>query len=179
MEGKHEFNISKMLKTFDGTAQAWPDFRKTLCKVLTVQEMLYIIERADDELESVQGSTIKVEGSSSSDLDDDDAPDELLLADPRVDPAVDDNGPVMRAASCGHLKIVELLLADPRVDPSVAGIEAIDTAAMYGQLEVVKRLLTDSRVDRASWSDRVRQLAVSWNGHVNGMKVLHTNDGSN
>jgi transposase InsO family protein len=77
MEGKHEFNISKMLKTFDGTAQAWPDFRKTLCKVLTVQEMLYIIERADDELESVQGSTIKVEGSSSSDLDDDDPPDEL------------------------------------------------------------------------------------------------------
>jgi hypothetical protein len=44
---------------------------------------------------------------------------ERLLADPRVDPAANDNYAIRLASQNGHATVVDVLLADPRVDPAV------------------------------------------------------------
>jgi len=40
---------------------------------------------------------------------------QLLLSDPRVNPADNNNGAIRYASKNGHLDIVQLLLSDPRV----------------------------------------------------------------
>lgn len=69
----------------------------------------------------------------------------LLLNDPRVDPAAGDNIAIQKAASSGHVQVVDLLLNDPRVDPAAEDDYAIQRAAAKGHVEVVKLLLTDPR----------------------------------
>jgi hypothetical protein len=41
----------------------------------------------------------------------------MLLADPRVDPSVDENSAIKWAAIRGHDQVMRMLLADPRVNP--------------------------------------------------------------
>jgi hypothetical protein len=54
---------------------------------------------------------------------------ELLLANPRVDPAAHSNWAIKWAAQNGHASVVALLLADPRVDPTARNNEAIRFAS--------------------------------------------------
>ncbi len=80
----------------------------------------------------------------------------LLLADPRVDPAAnDDNIAIQIASMRGHDKVVILLLADPRVDPSALDNKAIRVACENGHREVVALLLADSRVDPSAYYNQV------------------------
>ena len=71
----------------------------------------------------------------------------FLLADPRVDPSVEDNWPIRMASYNGNFTTVKLLLSDPRVDPSVNNNDAICVASCNGKFNVVEILLKDPRVD--------------------------------
>ena len=71
----------------------------------------------------------------------------LLLKDPLVDPAADNNHLIRYASEKGKTEIVRLLLEDPRVNPSADTNYAIRLASQNGHTEVVKMLLEDSRVD--------------------------------
>jgi hypothetical protein len=71
----------------------------------------------------------------------------LLLADPRVDPAADDNAAILSASYNGHVSVVKLLLADSRADPRSPLGSATSGATSGGHASVVKLLLADPRVD--------------------------------
>ncbi len=71
----------------------------------------------------------------------------ILLADPRVDPAVNHNQAIIKASSNGHVEIVRLLMADPRVNPADGNSEAIYWATINGYPEVVRLLLKDQRIN--------------------------------
>lgn len=72
---------------------------------------------------------------------------ELLLADPRVNPASYSNSAITVAAKEGYLDIVERLLADPRVNPSTDYNSAISLAIRGRHIDIAERLLADPRVD--------------------------------
>ncbi|KAJ3251027.1 hypothetical protein HK103_002923, partial [Boothiomyces macroporosus] len=69
-----------------------------------------------------------------------------LLVEKGLDPSVDDNLNIQRAAQNGHYSLVEYLLRDPRVDPASKNNQAVGQAARRGYLDIVKLLLTDKRV---------------------------------
>jgi hypothetical protein len=69
-----------------------------------------------------------------------------LLADPRVDPAVDDNEAFRCASSNSHGSVVKFLLADPRVDPAAENNDAIRYASFNGHVGVVTLLLEHPQV---------------------------------
>ena len=71
----------------------------------------------------------------------------LLLADPRVNPAVNNNYPIRWASGEGHAEVVRLLLNDNRVDPAAYNNYAIGLASRNGHTGVVRLLMTDPRVD--------------------------------
>jgi hypothetical protein len=64
----------------------------------------------------------------------------LLLSDPRVDPAANENWAIKWAARYGHTEVVRLLLSDERVDPIAQENDAIKQAAENGHDEIVKLL---------------------------------------
>lgn len=72
---------------------------------------------------------------------------ELLLADPRVDPAVKDNFAFIQACKQGHVEVAKLLLQDPRVDPTDNYNRALQMSVAYNHLDVVELLLNDPRID--------------------------------
>jgi hypothetical protein len=87
-----------------------------------------------------------------------------LLADPRVDPAADNNYAICRASYFGHTEVVRALLADIRVDPAAENNWAIQWASYYGHAMTVRALLADPRVDpgvaiRQSTSECARIIA--------------------
>ena len=61
---------------------------------------------------------------------------QLLLQDPRVDPAADNNYAIRWASTNGH----------PRVDPSAENNLAIRLASRQGDFDVIQLLLQDPRV---------------------------------
>jgi ankyrin repeat protein len=63
----------------------------------------------------------------------------LLLADPRVDPTINNNNAVRFASEESHVEIVKLLLNDPRVDHTAV--------SFMGNLEMVKFLLENTSID--------------------------------
>ena len=71
----------------------------------------------------------------------------ILLSDPRVDPAYQNNQAIITAANYGYLEIFKLLLSDPRVNPSDQNNRAVIIAARERRLEIVKLLLKDPRVN--------------------------------
>ena len=75
---------------------------------------------------------------------------QLLLQDPCVDPAAEDNYVIQSTAGHGHAEVVRLLLADSRVDPAANNNAAIRWAAENGHAKVVRLLLADSRVNPAA-----------------------------
>jgi len=66
----------------------------------------------------------------------------LMIADPRVDPTVEDNDLIQHACEKGYIEIVQILLSDPRVDPN-AGLEGAYKKNRTGVLEL---LLNDPRI---------------------------------
>lgn len=77
---------------------------------------------------------------------------QLLLSDPRSDPADYNNELIGIAAWEGNYEAVALLLQDERVDPSDDDNSALRSAISQGREDVVKLLLTDPRV-RATWRE--------------------------
>ena len=63
------------------------------------------------------------------------------MADPRVDPAANENEAIRWASRYGHTETVRLLLADPRVDPTVNDNNPIRWASENGHTDVVRLLL--------------------------------------
>ncbi len=66
-----------------------------------------------------------------------------------LNPAANDNSPIVHASEFGQLDIVNRLLEDPRVDPTVDHNIAIDNAAGNYHWNVVRRLLDEPRVKRS------------------------------
>ena len=95
----------------------------------------------------------------------------LLLTNPEVDPAANNNEAIQWASGYGHVDTVRLLLADSRIDPADDNNLAIRWASAYGQLEVVRLLLTDKRVDPADYNNFAIRRA-SHNGHLEVVKIL-------
>lgn len=96
---------------------------------------------------------------------------ELLLGDPRVDPAAHDHAAIVFAASRGHLYVIDLLLADGRTDPSALDNLPVFCAAHDGHTAVVQRLLQDARVDpSAHWSSAL--VAAAAEGHLAIVELL-------
>ena len=96
---------------------------------------------------------------------------ELLLNDPRVDPAADKNKAIRSAAYKGYTDVVELLLNDSRVNPADDNNYAIQLAAQNGHTEVVRLLLGDSRVNPAIDNNYAIRMAVE-NGHTEVVRLL-------
>jgi ankyrin repeat protein len=96
---------------------------------------------------------------------------ELLLLDPRVDPASDYDVAIRYASFGGHENVVKLLLADPRVDPAAQNNSAIRNASSIGCVSVVKLLLADPRVDPAAQNNVAIHYASS-GGHESVVKLL-------
>jgi hypothetical protein len=94
-----------------------------------------------------------------------------LLADPRVDPAADNNEAIRMAAWRGHAEVVRALLADPRVDPGVNDNDALRTASLYGFAEVVRALLADPRVDPVAKNNKAIRVA-SFYGRTEVVRAL-------
>lgn len=100
----------------------------------------------------------------------------LLLADPRVDPAANDNKAIKFAIN-GHLaqnacfEVVRLLLADPRVDPSVQNNFLIRIAVERAHTDVVRLLLADPRVNSTAIDNGAIKQAFE-NGHSEIVKLL-------
>ncbi len=95
----------------------------------------------------------------------------LLLTNPEVNPAADNNNPIRWASHNGHTEVVRLLLNDPRVDPAADNNEAIGLASLNGHPDVVKLLLADPRVDPAA-DNNYAILSASTNGHLDVVKLL-------
>jgi hypothetical protein len=72
-----------------------------------------------------------------------------------IDPSIGNNEAIRRAASNGHIEIVQWLLSDPRVDPTDLNNDAICIAAQNGYLEVVKILAT-----RVGYPQRALESAI-------------------
>jgi hypothetical protein len=72
---------------------------------------------------------------------------QLLLLDPSVNPAANDNNAFLWASRKGNLAVVDLLLRDGRIDPTEDNNYAIRMASSYGHLAVVDRLLQEP-IDR-------------------------------
>lgn len=77
---------------------------------------------------------------------------QLLLADPRSDPADYDNELIGIAAWEGNYEAVALLLRDERVDPSDDDNSALRSAISQDRDDVIQLLLSDPRV-RATWRE--------------------------
>jgi len=100
----------------------------------------------------------------------------ILLKDPRVNPAVNENSQLRSSALAiasenGHSKVVKLLLADPRVNPAADDNFAIRYASSNGHSEVVKLLLADSRVDPSADDNYAIGYASSY-GHTEVVQLL-------
>lgn len=67
-------------------------------------------------------------------------------ADPRVNPAANDNIAIRVASTWGKTNVVKVLLEDPRVDPAAKNNDAIESARRSGRVETVRLLLTVPRV---------------------------------
>jgi Ankyrin repeats (3 copies) len=90
---------------------------------------------------------------------------QLLLLDPSVNPAANDNNAFLWASRKGNLAVVDLLLRDGRIDPTADNNYAIRMASSNGHLAVVDRLLRDPRVDPAA-QDNYAIREASYYGHL-------------
>jgi hypothetical protein len=97
----------------------------------------------------------------------------LLLADPRVDPAAENNWAIRNTSFYGHASVVKLLLADLRVDPAAINNDAIRDASDNGHAGVVKLLMADPRVDPAAGTNYAIEFSSRY-GHESVVKLLLT-----
>ncbi|KAJ3216432.1 hypothetical protein HDU67_009486 [Dinochytrium kinnereticum] len=71
----------------------------------------------------------------------------LLLADPRLNPSINNNYLLRRISVKGDLPIFNLLLTDPRVSPTSWRNESLRNACKHGHVDIVRALLRDGRCD--------------------------------
>ncbi len=95
----------------------------------------------------------------------------LLLINPEVNPAADNNYAIRWASQNGHLEVVKILLNDKRVDPAAINNWAIQMASINGHIEVVRLLLSDPRVDPAAVNNGAIRWA-SYHGHLDVVRLL-------
>jgi hypothetical protein len=95
----------------------------------------------------------------------------LLLADPRIDPSVENNEVFEQVCERGHADIVKLLLEDSRVDPLVNIDRGVMDASRNGHADVVKVLLADPRI-YPSFNIHWPLEDASRNGHAAVVKLL-------
>jgi ankyrin repeat protein len=110
-------------------------------------------------------------GLRNASFEGDDFVVKLLLADPWVNPAADNNFAIRQASANGHVSVVTLLLADPRVDPAACYNDAIRGALFYAHESVVELLLAHPRVDPTADNNKAIRDA-SYNGHASIVKLL-------
>ena len=75
---------------------------------------------------------------------------EYLISTDRIDPAAKDNEAIRKAASNGHLEVVEYLISLPksyRINPAARNNYAI---RFNGHREVVDYLISTDRIDPAA-----------------------------
>ncbi|KAJ3109756.1 hypothetical protein HK100_003236 [Physocladia obscura] len=97
----------------------------------------------------------------------------LLLADPRTNPAANQNEPIINSASNGHTAILEILLQNPLTNPAEYDNYAISQAAAHGHLECVKLLAADPRVNVAD-ADNEALFVACENGNTDVVDFLLT-----
>lgn len=71
----------------------------------------------------------------------------VLLKDPRVNPAAQLNSAIIEAAKNGHIGVISTLLKDFRVDPTVYNWYPIKVAYINRHKILLKTLMNDPRVD--------------------------------
>lgn len=80
----------------------------------------------------------------------------LLLREPLIDPAFDDNYAIKKASEMGYTDIVRILLSDSRIDPEDSLILAIQN----NHLGVVRQLLNDIRTNVKANDNQALMTAV-------------------
>ena len=90
----------------------------------------------------------------------------LLLADPMVNPAADNNAAIRYASQNGHTEVVKLLLNDKRGNPAAQNNFAIRLASERGHVDVVRLLLTDPRVDWRLASTNIKDELIKNNENL-------------
>ena len=93
------------------------------------------------------------------------------LLDAGVDPSIQNNYAINRAASEGDLNLVSLLLNHPKVDPGAKSNQAIINASMRGFTHIVRQLLSHSKVDPSVRDNEAIRLA-NRNGHDDIVALL-------
>ncbi len=91
---------------------------------------------------------------------------ELLLADNRVDPSVENNLAIRYASESGHTEVVKLLLDDPRVNPADNNDSAIRQASQNGHANVVRLLFPDPRISLQAKDEAMRNMINSGNSQI-------------
>eukprot|EP01117_Protostelium_nocturnum_P015201 TRINITY_DN5863_c0_g1_i1.p1 TRINITY_DN5863_c0_g1~~TRINITY_DN5863_c0_g1_i1.p1 ORF type:complete len:363 (+),score=66.34 TRINITY_DN5863_c0_g1_i1:68-1156(+) len=94
----------------------------------------------------------------------------LLLHDPRVSWASQDNAAIIKAASSGCPQLVATLLGNPEVDPGAQNNEALIEACSVGDVEIITMLLERKEV---SVSERALRKACR-HGHLSAISLLLT-----
>ena len=79
----------------------------------------------------------------------------LLLADPRVDPAVGDNAAIRSAARAGFAGVAARLLDDPRVDPAALAGPEFDAFRARGPV-------AEALAMRCRWSPLRAAFLAAW-----------------
>lgn len=95
----------------------------------------------------------------------------LLLADPCVDPAANDNYAIRHAVVENNLPSLKLLLADNRVDPTSHGNYVFRHAVMQGYLGIVKLLLATPsfRKNTQMMNEAFQKIAIY--GRLDGVEL--------
>jgi len=83
-----------------------------------------------------------------------------LLSDIRIDPAFEQNYPIIQSCIGGRLNFVKELLKEPKVDPGVEQNRPFRTCCMINLLSIVIELLKDQRVDPTDINEVAIQIAI-------------------
>ncbi|KAJ3154582.1 hypothetical protein HDU89_007820 [Geranomyces variabilis] len=89
---------------------------------------------------------------------------ELLLQDPRIDPAANNNWAIYAASGHGACSAVKILMLDPRVKLSN---ESLYVACDAGRRDVVDLLLQDERIDPTADHNKALRLAIGGDTRAN------------
>lgn len=97
-----------------------------------------------------------------------------LLANSKINPAIDDNYCIKVASHLGNVRIVEMLLQTGKVNPAADDNYSIVYASQMGRTEVVNLLLQTKKVNSKAQSGRALTKAIERN-HYEIIKLLQAN----
>jgi hypothetical protein len=96
---------------------------------------------------------------------------EVMLADPRSQPAICNGGALVVAAEMGKASIAERLLVEPGIAAAANRSAALRIAAEYGHVDVLNALLAHPRPNPATSHNEPLYTAAQ-NGRANIVKIL-------